>query len=98
MHRVRQTIGGLTATLGGIDALIFTAGIGENASAVRAAACVGLECLGLELDASANANCRPDSDVASRQSHGRILVIKTREDVTMLGEVLQVLGQGDRID
>jgi acetate kinase len=92
-HRVRQAIGALTVTMGGIDALVFTAGVGENASAVREAVCAGLECLGLELDTMANAICRPDADVATHNSRGRILVIKTREDATMLREVLQVLGE-----
>jgi acetate kinase len=71
---------------------VFTAGVGEHAHQVREAVCVGLECLGLELDAQANAACRPDADVARSGSRGRILVIATREDVTMLQEVMQVLG------
>jgi acetate kinase len=90
-HRVRQAIGALTVTMGGIDALVFTAGVGEHAHQVREAVCAGLECLGLELDAQANADCRPDADVARPGSRGRILVVATREDVTMLREVLQVL-------
>jgi acetate kinase len=93
-HRVRQAIGALAVTLGGVDALVFTAGVGEHASQVREASCAGLECLGLELDAQANAACRPDADVARRGSRGRILVITTREDVTMLQEVIEVLGTG----
>lgn len=92
-HRVRQAIGALAVTLGGIDALVFTAGVGEHAAEVRKDVCVGLECLGLRLDPNANMNCRPDADVASEGSRGRILVIRTREDVTMLREVIQVLGQ-----
>jgi acetate kinase len=91
-HRVRQAIGALTVTMGGVDALVFTAGVGEHAHQVREEVCVGLECLGLELDAQANSTCRPDADVARRDSRGRILVIATREDETMLQEVLQVLG------
>jgi acetate kinase len=46
----------------------------------------------LELDAQANAACRPDADIARSSSRGRILVIATREDLTMLQEVMQVLG------
>jgi acetate kinase len=91
-HRVRQAVGALAVTMGGIDALIFTAGVGENAAAVRESICAGLECLGLELDAQANATCAPDADVARPSSRGRILVIATSEDVTMFREVLQVLG------
>jgi acetate kinase len=90
-HRVRQAIGALTVTLGGVDALVFTAGVGEHAGQVREAICIGLECLGLELDAEANAAARPDMDVSRPSSRGRILVIATREDLTMLQEVIQVL-------
>ena len=90
-HRVRQAIGALAVTLGGVDAVVFTAGVGEHASEIREAVLVGLECLGLELDNQANATCRPDVDVARRSSRGRILVISTREDVTMLQEVVRVL-------
>ena len=63
---------------------MFTAGVGEHAGQVREAICDGLECLGLELDAEANAVCQPDADVARAGLRGRILVIATREDVTML--------------
>jgi acetate kinase len=90
-HRVRQAIGALSATLAGIDALVFTAGVGENSAAVRAASCRGLEHLGLELDAEANARARPDADIARRGSRARILVIAAREDLSMLAEVRNVI-------
>ena len=90
-HRIRQAIGALTASLGGIDALVFTAGVGENSAEVRAASCRSLEYLGLELDPSANACCRPDADVARRGSAARILVVRTREDLTMFAEVMRVI-------
>jgi acetate kinase len=90
-HRVRQAVGALAVTMGGVDAVVFTAGVGEHAHEVRKAVCEGLECLGLELDAQVNANFGPDVDVARDRSRGRILVIATREDVTMLREVVQVL-------
>jgi acetate kinase len=94
-HRVRQAIGALAVTMGGVDALVFTAGVGEHAAEVREAVCAGLECLGLMLDAQANANGRPDADVARPGSRGRILVIATREDMSMLQEVILVLGGTD---
>jgi acetate kinase len=90
-HRVRQAIGALAVTMGGVDAVVFTAGVGEHAGEVRASICDGLQCLGLDLDAQANAACRPDTDVARAGSRGRILVIATREDVTMLQEVVHIL-------
>jgi acetate kinase len=91
-HRVRQAIGALAVTMGGIDALVFTAGVGEHAGEVRESICAGLECLGLKLDRDANAGCKPDADVALASARARILVIATREDVTMLREVIQVMG------
>jgi len=90
-HRVRQAIGALAVTLGGVDALVFSAGVGENCAELREAACRGLGCLGLELDAQSNAHCRPDADVATASSRGRILVIAAREEQTMLREVTRVL-------
>jgi acetate kinase len=86
--------------MGGIDALVFTAGVGEHAAEVRETICAGLECLGLDIDPQANASGRPDTDIARRSSRNRILVIATREDVTMLREVIQVLGlrQGIRAE
>lgn len=90
-HRVRQAIGALSVTLGGVDALVFTAGVGENASEIRESVCNGLECLGLKLDSSANVRCTPDTDIAEFSSPGRILVIATREDKTMLDEVTRLL-------
>jgi acetate kinase len=92
-HRVRQAIGALAVTLGGVDALVFTAGVGEHSAEVRLAACRGLECLGLELDANANAYCRPDADVARGGGRAQILVITAREDLAMLSEVVQVISK-----
>jgi acetate kinase len=90
-HRVKQVLGAYTATLGGIDALVFTAGVGEHSTEVRASICAGLDCLGLELDAQANAECQADADIALPATKVRILEIATREDVTMLHEVVRVI-------
>jgi acetate kinase len=90
-HRVRQAIGALAVTMGGVDAVVFTAGVGEHAAEIRESICTGLECLGLEVDSAANAACQPDADIARRASRSRVLVIATREDVTMLEEVIQAL-------
>ena len=89
--RARQAIGALAVTIGGVDAVVFAAGVGEHSAEVREAICAGLECLGLDLDTAANAACQPDADVARPTSRGRILVITTREDLIMLEEVLQTL-------
>jgi acetate kinase len=96
VHRVRQAIGALAVTLGDVDALVFTGGVGENSPEVRMEVCRGLECLGLELDSDANAGCRPDADVARRGRPARILVLAAREDLAMLSEVVRVLEEQEQ--
>jgi acetate kinase len=91
-HRVSQAVGALAVTMGGVDALVFTAGVGEHAAQLREAVCAGLDCLGLKLPVQANAVCQPDAHVPRRGSRGRILVLATGEDMTMLQEVNLVLG------
>lgn len=89
-RRVKQAIGSLVATLGGIDGLVFTAGVGEHSAEIRASVLRGLDCLGLHLDPDANLACRPDADIALPTSAARVLVIHAREDLTMLAELLAV--------
>jgi acetate kinase len=91
IHRIRSTIGAMAASLGGLDALVFTAGVGEHSAEVRRRSCAGLEYLGLELDAAANEACRPDADLTRTGSRGRILVLATREDLTVVRETRRVL-------
>lgn len=92
VHRIRGAVGSLAVMLGGIDALVFTAGVGENSPRIRELVCQRLEFLGLILDAEANDGCQPDADVATTDSPGRILVIQTREELEMLRQVRAVLG------
>ncbi|MEE8450639.1 MAG: acetate kinase [Thermoguttaceae bacterium] len=85
-YRVKTTIGALTAALGGIDALVFTGGIGENSARLRRQVCDGLQHLGLHLDQNRNADCRPDTDIATDESPARVLVVHTREDLMIARE------------
>jgi acetate kinase len=93
VHRIRQTVGAMAATLGGVDALIFTAGVGEHAAVIRARVCENLSHLGLALDHAANEVRQPDADIALPASTGRILVIATREDVTIVREIRRLLSR-----
>jgi len=88
--RVRETVGALATALGGIDALVFTAGVGENSASLRAAVCERLEFLGLRLDRTMNEVAEPDCDVAAAESQGRILVIRTRENLMIAREARRV--------
>jgi acetate kinase len=90
--RVREAVGALAVTLGRVDALVFTAGVGEHSATLRAAVSSGLQCLGLRLDAHKNLACTADADVATDDSAGRILVIRTEEELTIAREVSKVLG------
>jgi acetate kinase len=80
VHSLRSHIGSMLASLGGLDALVFTAGVGENAPTVRAAACAGFEFLGLKLDLDKNNQRLLDVDIAAPDSAVRVLVIHTQED------------------
>ncbi len=84
VHRLRSGIGAMIAVLGGIDALVFTAGVGENSSEVRAAVCDNLAFLGVRLDQEKNAqsplDTNKDKDISAREASVRVLVIHAQED------------------
>jgi acetate kinase len=80
IHRLRSCIGSMLASLEGLDALVFTAGVGENSAIVRSLACQAFEFLGLKLDAEKNQSRPIDRDIATASSTIRVLVIHTQED------------------
>ncbi|NJR70696.1 MAG: acetate kinase [Synechococcales cyanobacterium CRU_2_2] len=82
IHRIRSGIGAMLASLGGLDALVFTAGVGENSAAVRSQVCAGFAFLGLALDAERNTAMAGSGDVAiaAPGSRVQVLVIHTQED------------------
>jgi len=80
VHRLQAGIGAMAAVLGGIDALVFTAGVGENSPEVREAACKPLSFLGLKLDEAANAQTSADADIGTAGSQARVLLIRAQED------------------
>jgi len=90
VDRIRSAIGSLGVTLGRIDALLFTGGVGENAVALRSEVCKGLKCFGLSLDTQKNAANKPDSEIASKDSQVRVLIIHTRENFVIANEVRKV--------
>jgi acetate kinase len=80
VHRLQTGIGAMIAALGGIDALIFTAGIGENSPEVRQATCANFSFLNMALDPAKNIKPDPDQDVTTETSAVRVLVIRAQED------------------
>jgi acetate kinase len=80
IHRLQQEIGAMPTSLGGVDVLVFTAGIGENSPEVREAACIKLGFLGVYLDDSVNFSVKPDGEISSSTSKVKVLVIRAQED------------------
>lgn len=80
VHSLKRGIGAMTAVLGGLDALVFTAGIGENAASLRQITCQGLHHLGITLDPGKNLNSSADTIISSDDSTARVLIISTREE------------------
>jgi len=80
VHRLRSGIGAMIAVLGGIDGLIFTAGVGENSAEVRAASCESLGYAGIKLDAKKNAKSPVDAEIGAADSKARVLIVRAQED------------------
>jgi len=95
IHRLRSLIGAMMASLQGLDALIFTAGVGENSPIVREAACEAFEFIGLTLDLVKNRDCPADADITTPDSKVRVLVINTQEDWMIAKQCWQVMHQGE---
>lgn len=79
-YRVRMTIGQFAAAMGGLDAVVFTAGVGENSSYTRTRVCEGLEFLGIKLNEEENAK-RGEHFISSDDSKVKVMVIPTNEEL-----------------
>lgn len=80
-HDVRQFIGSYAAVLGGVDGIIFTAGVGENSASMREAICKNLEYIGVDLDKEKNKVRSEEVDVSKSDARCRVLVIPTNEEL-----------------
>lgn len=91
-YRIRKYIGAYTAVLGRVDAVVFTAGVGENSAPVRERCLAGLDGLGIRLDATANATPSQEArDVATEASRVRVLVIPTNEELEIARQAMAVV-------
>jgi acetate kinase len=86
-HSLRRWIGAMTASLGGIDALVFTGGVGERSAVVREAACDGLAYLGIVLDPELNRHAEGDGDLHRKDGDVRIRLVQAREDLEIARQV-----------
>ena len=92
VHRLRAGIGAMAATLGGLDALVFTGGVGENAPAIRSLAVGSLGFLGLEIDPERNERGSGDREIGpASDDSSRILVVESREDLEIALQIRPVI-------
>jgi acetate kinase len=87
LHRLRAGIAAMAASLGGLDVLVFTGGVGENATAIRARATAGLTFLGVTIDQDANSAGGHDRELTADGSSVRTFVIRAREDLEIARQV-----------
>ena len=90
-YRVKQYIGKYAAVLGGLDALIFTAGIGENAPSIRAAICENLGFLGIHLDEGKNQSSEIEKVIHREDALVKLLVIPTNEELMIARDTLRLI-------
>jgi acetate kinase len=91
LHRLRAGIAATAAAVGGLDALVFTGGVGENAAAVRSGAVDGLGFLGLAVDQSLNSASGGDREIGHADSSARLFVVRAREDLEMVRQTRELL-------
>jgi acetate kinase len=92
VYRVSRELGSLAAALGGLDALVFSAGIGENSATIRARVCRGAQWLGVELDEAANERAGPRISTAA--SRVAVWVLPTDEELMIARHTQRLLADG----
>jgi acetate kinase len=91
-RRVAGAVAAMASSLGGLDALVFTGGVGEGSSSVRAAICERLRFAGVALAASRNRDARPDAEIAEPGAAVRVAVVHAREDAVAARAARRLLG------
>jgi acetate kinase len=94
LHHLAAAVAAMAASAGGLDAVAFTAGIGEGSALVRERLCARLGFLDVELDAARNQHAEPDCDVATNGSRVRVLVIRAREELVAARAARSLLAAG----
>ena len=93
-YQVKKTIGAYAASMGGLDAIAFTGGIGENSSELREACCAGLEFLGVEIDPQRNGQGAGDRLVSSDASKVKVVTVATNEELVVARRAYKALTAG----
>jgi acetate kinase len=92
-YRIRQYIGAYAAVLNGLDAIIFTAGVGENDALVRSKVCQDMDFFGLALDETQNQQHQPGlRDLSAPGARARVLVVPTNEELEIARQCAELVG------
>lgn len=97
-YRVKKYIGAYAAVMGGVDAIIFTAGIGENSPDVRKKVCEGLEFLGIKIDDEKNNSPEKEKVITTDDSKVKVLVIPTNEELVIALDTAEIVSAFDDVD
>ena len=92
-YRVKKYVGAYAAALGGVDAIVFTAGLGENSPEVREHVCQGLEFMGVKIDLSKNGVRGKEVDISMPDSKVRVLLIPTNEELVIARDTKEIVTQ-----
>ena len=91
VYSVKKFIGSYAAAMGGVDAIVFTGGIGENNCKMREDILDGLEFLGIDLDKEKNLKTRTQADVSKPESKTKVLVIPTNEELVIAMDTMEIV-------
>jgi acetate kinase len=96
MHRLVREAGAMIAVLGGLDALVFTGGVGENSAEIRARTMDGLGFLGVKDDPVRNESGAGDREIGAPDAPARALVVSAREDIEIARQTRALLAASQR--
>jgi acetate kinase len=92
-YRIKKYIGAYAAALGGLDAVVFTAGVGENSITVRAKTCENLSWLGIEVDPAKNQAVKGEAIISSDNSRVKVLVVPTNEELVIARDTSRIVAE-----
>lgn len=92
-HRIKKYVGAYAAVLGGVDAIVFTGGVGENQASCRAAVCEGLEFMGVKMDKSRNSVRGVEAVISADDSKVKVVVIPTDEELVIASDTMAIVSK-----
>jgi acetate kinase len=93
-YRIKKYIGSYVAAMGGVDAVVFTGGIGENSPDVRAASCTGLEFFGIQIDEAKNNSQVKEKIISSDSSKVKVMALPTNEELVIALDTMRIVNKG----